>query len=172
ILSEDWVVNKENKGVRWTFVWLAPEPGGAAKLPIHPTLKDIQNKEVEIDQPHCAFVPHCLAMRQGQVLVVKNSSAIALNVNWAGHPLKNLGGNQIIPAQGSLRLEGLKADRLPLTIKCNIHQWMKARLGVFDHPYFAVTDENGNFEIKLAPAGTYRLKVYHDAGGWRGGTEG
>src|SRR5207245_8131445 len=45
ILSEDWVVDKQNKGVRWTFVWLAPEPGGAA-LPIHPTLKGIPNKEV------------------------------------------------------------------------------------------------------------------------------
>jgi len=71
ILSEDWVVNKQNKGVRWTFVWLAPEPGGRP-LPIHPTLKDIQNKEVEIDQPRYAFVPHCLAMREGQVLVAKN----------------------------------------------------------------------------------------------------
>ena len=42
---------------------------------------------------------------------------------------------------------------------------------VFDHPYFAVTDENGNFEIKLAPAGEYRLRSRHDTG-WRGGAAG
>jgi len=172
ILSEDWVINKDNKGVRWTFAWLAPEPGGAAALPIHPTLKDIPNKEVEMDQPRCAFVPHSLAMREGQVLVAKNSAPIAHNVHWVGNPLKNPGDNNIIPPGGTFKIEGLKADKYPLIFECNIHPWMKARVGVFDHPYFAVTDENGNFEIKLAPAGTYRLKVYHDAVGWRGGAEG
>jgi hypothetical protein len=172
IKSEDWVINKENKGVRWTFVWLAQEPSNKTPLPIHPTLKDIPNKEVEMDQPLCAFVPHCLAMREGQVLVAKNSAPIAHNVNWTGNPTKNPGGNNIIPAGGSFKIEGLKADKYPLIIACNIHPWMKARVGVFDHPYFAVTDENGNFEIKLAPAGEYRLKVYLDAIGWRGGAKG
>jgi hypothetical protein len=171
ILNEDWVINKDNKGIRWTFVWLAPEPGGAA-TPIHPSLIAIPNKEVEIDQPRCAFVPHCLGMREGQVLMAKNSSPIAHNVNWTGHPLKNPGGNNIIPSGGSFKIEGLKADKVPLIVQCNIHPWMKARVGVFDHPYFAVTDENGNFEIKLAPGGEYRLKVYHDAIGWRNGAAG
>src|SRR6266481_1940243 len=98
IVSEDWVINKNNKGVRWTFVWLAPEPGGAATLPIHPSLRAIPNKEVEIDQPRCAFIPHSLAMREGQVLVAKNSAPIPHNVNWTGNPLKNPGGNNIIPS--------------------------------------------------------------------------
>jgi len=171
IVSEDWVINKNNKGIRWTFVWLAPEPNGSA-LPIHPSLKDIPNKEVEMDQPQCAFIPHSLAMREGQILVAKNSAPIAHNVHWTGNPLKNPGGNNIIPPGGSFKIEGLKADRVPLMFECNIHPWMKARVGVFDHPYFAVTDENGNFEIKLAPAGSYRLKVYHDAVGWRNGAAG
>jgi hypothetical protein len=171
ILSEDWVVNKKNKGVRWTFVWLAPEPGGTS-LAIHPALKAIPNKEVEIDQPRCAFVPHCLAMREGQVLVVKNSSTIAYNVHWNGTPLKNREGNMIILAGGTIKIEGLKEDKFPLLVGCNIHTWMKARVGVFAHPYFAVTDENGHFEIKLAPAGEHRLKVYHESVGWRGGATG
>jgi hypothetical protein len=171
ILSEDWVVNKKNKGVRWTFVWLTPEPGGAS-LPIHPSLKDIPNKEVEIDQPRCAFVPHCLAMREGQVLVTKNSSPTTHNVHWTGTQLKNPGGNNIIPAGGTVKIEGLKEDKFPLLVDCNIHPWMKARVAVFAHPYFAVTDENGYFEIKLAPAGEHRLKVYHESVGWRGGAEG
>jgi len=173
LLSEDWVINKANKGIRWTFVWLAQEPDNKTPLPIHPTLKDIPNKEVEIDQPYCAFIPHSLAMREGQVLVAKNSAKIQHNVHWTGiNQLKNPGGNQIIPAGGSLRIDNLKAEKMPLTVKCDIHPWMNARVGVFDHPYFAVTDENGNFEIKLAPAGTYRLKVYHDSIGWRNGAAG
>jgi hypothetical protein len=112
-------------------------------------------------------------MREGQVLVAKNSSPIQHNVHWSGiNQVKNPGGNSIVPAGGSLKIDNLKADKMPLNIKCDIHPWMNARVGVFDHPYFAVTDENGNFEIKLAPAGEYRLKVYHDAIGWRNGAKG
>jgi hypothetical protein len=172
ILSEEWVINKNNKGVRWTLVWLAPEPKSGKKLPIHPSLKEIKVREVEIDQPCCAFVPHCLGMREGQVLVAKNPAPVSHNVRWTGNPAINPGGNQSLPAGQSYTIEGLKVDKLPLTIECNIHPWMKARVGVFDHPYFAVTDENGNYEIKLAPAGAWRLKVYHDAIGWRGGAAG
>src|SRR4051794_19396444 len=67
ILSEDWVVNKNNKGVRWVFVSLAPASRGE-KLPIHPNLQKLQNKTVSIDQPCCQFIPHCLGMREGQDL--------------------------------------------------------------------------------------------------------
>lgn len=172
LLSEDWVVNKNNKGVCWTFVWLDVEPMSGQKLPIHPTLMESKDKKVMLDQPRCAFVPHCLAMREGQELEVKNSAPMAHNVNWAGNPLKNAGGNILIPAGGVYVIPNLKADRFPLQVACNIHPWMKCRVGVFDHPYFAVTDENGNFEIKNAPAGTYRLKVYHESIGWRGGAAG
>src|SRR5437899_10286244 len=64
ILSEDWVVDKQNKGVRWTFVWLAPEPGGAA-LPFHPILKAIWNKAIEMDHPDLASLHIGLALRNG-----------------------------------------------------------------------------------------------------------
>jgi hypothetical protein len=65
-----------------------------------------------------------------------------------------------------------KTNRFPHTLCCNIHPWMNARVGVFDHPYFAVTDERGAFEIRLAPKGAWRLKVWHEKVGWRGGAEG
>src|ERR1700737_4294583 len=101
------------------------------------------------------FEPHALAMQEGQTLVVKNSASIAHNVNWQG--LLNGGGNQLLPPNSEHEITDLVADKLPLLVKCNIHPWMSARVGVFAHPYFAVSDKDGNFEIKLAPAGTYRL---------------
>jgi hypothetical protein len=55
-------------------------------------------------------------------------------------------------------------------IECNIHPWMSARVGVFNHPYFAVTDEDGNFDLPLAPAGKFRLVVWNNA--YLGGAEG
>jgi hypothetical protein len=172
IVSEEWVVNKDNKGVRWVFVWLSPDPGDKKELPVHPTLKEVKEKKVEIDQPCCVFIPHALGMREGQTLVAKNSSPIGHNVNYTGHPLRNPGKNLAVAPKGSIEIEGLKADdRFPVTVACNIHGWMKAYVRVFDHPYFAVTDANGNFEIKDAPAGNWRLKIWHETG-WRGGAAG
>jgi hypothetical protein len=171
VLGEEWVVNPKGMGIRWVFVWLAPESDQAGKLPVHPTLKVDVNQAVEIDQPQCAFIPHALAMQEGQKLVSKNSSPVVHNVNWTGFPRTNPGGNVILPAGKAHVIEGLKADRYPVVVACNIHPWMKAYVRIFDHPYFAVTDENGNFEIKMAPAGKYRLVVWHETG-FRGGAEG
>jgi hypothetical protein len=172
ILSEEWVINKDNKGVRWVFVWLAPEKDGPP-LVIHPSLKDIKQKDVVMDQPCCKFEPHAVALRKGQNLIAKNSAAIAHNTHWQGHPLHNKGGNVIVPAKGEYTIDNLVAQPLPLQVSCDIHGWMKAWILVRDHPYMAVTDENGKFEIKLAPAGEYRLGMWQEAVGWGpGGREG
>ena len=168
--TEDWVVNPKNKGVRWTILWLAPAEAGG-KLPIHPDLEKIQKKQVEMDQPCCAFEPHALAIREGQTLIVKNSAPVAHNVRWTGNPLSNPGGNVQLPAGKDLTIN-LKAQRLPVMFNCDQHKWMNARVAVFKHPYFAVTNEDGNFEIKNAPAGKYRLIVWHESVGWRGGAKG
>jgi len=80
----------------------------------------------------------------------------------------------ILPPGKSFTIENLKADRLPvIMVNCNIHPWMSAKVAVFDHPYFAVTDDKGGFEIKNAPAGDYKLVTWHEAVGWgEGGRQG
>ncbi len=168
--TQDWVVNPKNKGVHWTLLWLLPaQPGG--KLPIHPSLKDPPEKPAIIDQPCCAFEPHVLAIREGQDLIAKNSAPVPHNVRWTGNPLANAGGNVNVPAGQELKIK-LKAQKLPVMFNCDIHKWMNARVAVFKHPYFAVTNENGDFEIKNAPAGKYRLMVWHESVGYRGGVKG
>jgi hypothetical protein len=169
IPDESWVIQKSNKGIRWVFVWLAPAPG-QPKLPVNPTLAHAPDKPAQLDQPYCRFAPHALALREGQELVVKNSAPIAHNVNWTGG-LKNPGNNVILPSGKSQAIK-LVADRIPIQVKCNIHPWMTAWVRVFDHPYFAITDADGNFEIKLAPAGEYRLLVWQESMGFRGGAKG
>ena len=49
-----------------------------------------------------------------------------------------------------------------MSVVCNIHPWMKAYFFVLDHPYFAVTDEKGRFEIQGLPAGEYTLSAWHE----------
>lgn len=175
--DETWVVNPKNKGLKHAFVWIAVKDakakGAAAKLAIHPSLKDVKEKEIHMDQPCCAFVPHAIALREGQVLVAKNASAIGHNYKYTGNPdTANSGNNFLLPPGAQKKIDGLVADRLPIAVECNIHPWMKGWVRVFDHPYYAVTDENGAFEIKDAPVGDFRLLVWHGSGGWRGGAAG
>ena len=61
LFDEKWIVNKENKGVRWVFVWLQPE--GSGTIPMHPTLEKPDKEEVTFDQPCCQFVEHAFGGR-------------------------------------------------------------------------------------------------------------
>jgi plastocyanin len=170
ILDETWVVSKAG-GIKNVYVWLGPISKDGS-LPIHPDLVAIKQKTVEIDQPCCAFIPHALAVREGQTLVVKNSSPIPHNVNYSGSPKRNPGANFLVPAGTAKNVDDLKADRLPLNVSCNIHPWMKAVIRVYDHPYYALTDAEGKFEIKNAPVGQFKLFVWHEGVGWLGGAAG
>lgn len=171
--EETWIVDAKTRGLKNTFVWLVPaEPEG--KLTIHPKLEKIAeaDRRVVIDQPVCMFVPSALALREGQILVVKNSSKVLHNFKWGGNPDVNPGGNPSIAAGEQLELDKIKADRLLITAECGIHPWMKASILAFDHPYFAVTDAQGKFEIKNAPAGPCRIMIRHSTGYFLGGAEG
>jgi hypothetical protein len=169
LLDETWVVNPKNKGLRHVFVWLQAPKG--SELPIHPALKDIKEKKIVMDQPICMFIPHALALREGQVLVAKNSAAVVHNFKWSGHPEINPGNNVLLPPGTEKVIDDLKADRFPVSIECNIHPWMRGWVRIFDHPYYAVTDEHGNFAFKDAPAGQWQLMIWH-AQGWLGGAKG
>lgn len=163
--DEKLIVNAKNMGVKNVFVWLAPIDADG-NLPIHPDLQAPPKSPAIIDQPSCMFVPRALAMRQGQDLVAKNPAPVAHNFHWTGHPLKNPGGNVIMPAGSDYTVKGLVADRFPIKINCDIHPWMVGYVRVFSHPYFAITDADGNFEIKQAPVGKFMLVTWHEDKGW------
>jgi len=175
ILSQELVVNPKNKGVRWAMVWLSAldDKGNAdpkAKMPIHPSLKELKQKEVEIDQPCCMFEPRIVMMREGQTLVAKNSAAIPHNIKIDGDISGNPSLNQAIPPGGKLNIGNwviTKTAAVPMS--CTAHGWMNGYIRVFNHPYFAVTDADGNFEIKDAPAGKFRLVLWHEKVGWLAG---
>jgi hypothetical protein len=165
LLDEEWVVNKNNKGLRWVYVWIAQPPGVKGKLPIHPDLAKFKEEKVVMDQPCCHFEPHCLAVREGQTWVAKNSASINHNVKWEGGT-DNPGDNPLLPAGKDIEITGLKASLSPIIVNCSIHPWMKAWVRVFNHPYYAITDADGKFEIKNAPAGDFRLYIWHEGTGW------
>jgi hypothetical protein len=169
VLSEELLVNPKNKGVQNVIVWLVDATDAKKALPIHPSLKDAKLPPVEIDQPCCQFIPRVVALRQGQELVFKNSASFAHNTNVHGGA-KGPNFNVTLPpgARKKVDAEELPARPTPIMIECNIHGWMKAWVRVLPHPYFAVTDADGKFTIKDAPAGNWRLVVWQEKG-WNNG---
>ncbi len=71
--------------------------------------------------------------------------------------------NKIIPQTSEIEIGPFHTTKGlgGIPVACNIHTWMKASIRVFSHPYFYVTAADGNFEIKDAPAGKYRLVIWH-----------
>ena len=177
IIAEEYVINPKNNGVKWVVVWLAKDDGNgeadfAADLPIHPALAKPKAKSVSMDQPCCKFEPHVAVVRKGQDFIGKNSSTIQHNMNIQSSKGPNV--NQLLVPGGQMvvKADKWKPHYLPASVSCNIHPWMQAKIFCFDHPYFAVTDADGNFEIKDAPAGKYRLIVWQEGMGWVAGDKG
>jgi len=158
---EDYVVNPKNKGVQYALVWLVDTTKATAPLPIHPSLKQIPTKPVVIDQPCCRFVPRVTAVREGQPVLVKNPATIPHNFAVTALDL-----NRLMPAGTDFTIETVKSRPIPIQYSCSIHGWMKGYLASFRHPYFAVTDEDGNFTLPKAPAGKYELVVWQETKGY------
>jgi len=165
IYTDAYVVNPKNKGVRWVLVWLVDADKPAAALPIHPSLKEVSKKPLVIDQPVCKFEPRVSGIREGQEILVKNTAPVPHNIFWQGG-LLGPSSNDLVPPGGQKSYQNIQARLLPIPYTCSIHSWMKGYVGVFKHPYFAVTDEDGKFELKNAPAGKYRLMLWQDSKGY------
>lgn len=113
----------------------------------------------ELDNVKCRFVPHVVAASVGQFLLFKNSDPI---LHTAHAFFKN---NQ---PQFNIGLYPGRVSRKPLLnagvvkIVCEVHPWMNAYVVVTEHPYHAVTDMYGDYDIRDVPPGVYKLKVWHE----------
>lgn len=174
VLDESVIVNPKNKGVKNVVVFLRPDDTtGKANFPadkIHPDDKKRKAAEVSIDQPCCMFVNRVTVARVGDTLLVKNSAPVAHNFFWDSGA--NGAHNVTIPKNESWKMPTpLAKENPPIQYKCTIHGWMTGYVRIFDHPYYAVTDEDGKFEIKNAPAGKFRIVYWHE-NGVKGGAPG
>jgi plastocyanin len=116
---------------------------------------------VTIDQKGCWFEPRVIGIQTGQTLQVTNSDPVTHNI----HPLAqvNREWNQS-QSQGDPPLSRrFVRPEILIPVKCNIHRWMRAFIGVVDHPYFAVTGADGSFEVNTVPPGTYTVAAVHEA---------
>lgn len=175
ILAEDVIVNPKNRGIANVVVWLRPDdPNPRAEFPkdkIPASDAERKPQDVVIDQPCCMFIPRVTVARVGDTIVVKNPAPVAHNFFWTSANNGEL--NVTLPSNGMHRFAmPLVAENTPINYKCTIHPWMSGWVRVFDHPFYAVTDADGNFEIKNIPAGTWKVVVWHEAKGFYKGREG
>lgn len=153
IRDNSLLVDSKTKGIKFGFAYLV-NPAGANPEAVKALVA--QSPTVEIDQKNCEFIPFATAAHQDQKVVFKSSDPVNHNVNVA--PFKNEPFNTILPPNGELAKQFV-AERQMIPLKCDLHPWMKGFIMVFDHPFFAVTAEDGSFEIKGVPAGNQKLVV-------------
>src|SRR5579863_2228844 len=116
--------------------------------------------DVVLDQHGCMFVPRVLGIRAGQTMDVRNSDQVSHNNHTK--PTNNYDWNQQqSPGAPDLQHRFPRADVM-IPVKCNVHSWMRAFIGVVDHPYFAVTGPDGSFALKNVPPGDYTLAVWQE----------
>jgi hypothetical protein len=165
--EQTWIIGKD-KGVANVVVWLAAPKGSKFEV-----VKS--GGAVVIDQPHCAYVPHVAVVKPGQELLVKNSADCAHNTKWEGDPTLNPAGGQTLQphTKDPLKIE-LKSQDDPITLRCDFHKWMEAKVFVPAHQYMTVTDENGNFTLDNVPTDEgVRVVMWHEGAGYfHGGKQG
>ncbi len=113
-----------------------------------------------MDQRVCQFRPHVLVFPAGSTLTVLNSDGILHNVHTYGEA--NPPVNKAQP--GFKKKIQLKFDKpeFPVRVECDAHPWMKAWFVVQDHPYYALTDESGNFSLANVPPGDYTVEAWQE----------
>jgi plastocyanin len=120
----------------------------------------IPSTPVTIDQKGCWFHPRVLGIQVGQKLEVINSDPVTHNI----HPMAEI-NREWNHSQGAgdppLGRKFLKPEVM-IRVKCNIHSWMHAFIGVVGNPYFAVTGSDGAFEIGNIPPGDYVIEAWQE----------
>ena len=115
---------------------------------------------ITIDQKGCLYRPRVAGAQLGQPITFVNSDALLHNVH--GSPAASSPWNFGMGVQGSRRTITVEKPEVMIQLRCDVHPWMRAYLGVVDHPYFAVTGPDGRFTFPNVPAGTYTLATWHE----------
>ena len=114
-----------------------------------------------IDQKGCRYIPHVFGIQVNQPLEIINSDPNLHNIH--SYTKENPPFNFGMPTAGMRIKKTLtKVDLPPQPIKCDVHTWMVAYMGVLNHPFYSVTGEDGTFSIKGLPPGDYTIEAWHE----------
>lgn len=118
------------------------------------------SEAVRIDNNQCIYKPHVAAVQVGQPVELYNSDPTLHNMH--SYSTANKSFNVGLPIQGMKQMKKFDAAELPVTLKCDVHPWMKGYVAVLKHPYHSVTGADGAFELKNLPPGDYVIEAWHE----------
>ena len=150
-----------NKSVT-TRHYVVGKDGGLANVFVY--LKDAKaapsaSEAQMLDQAGCMYEPYVMGVVTGQKFKIKNSDPTLHNVHATPKINKEFNFGQ--PIKDQVSEKSFDQAEVLVRMKCDVHPWMFAYVGVVDHPYFAVTDKEGNFKISGVPDGKYTIVAYH-----------
>jgi hypothetical protein len=154
-LPNDMYLMEPNGGLKNVVVFIESAPAGKTADPL---------KENFLYNDGCRYAPRVVAMQRGEKLKIKSNDP-KLHVPHAylgDRTVFNLSlpfKNTTIETTSRIRQAGI------LRVVCDTHAWMLGFIHVFDHPYYAVTNEQGTFSIPDLTAGNYVLTAWHEDGG-------
>jgi hypothetical protein len=144
-------IQVKDGGLANVFVYVKTGVSGTFPAPTAP---------VEIDQQGCNYTPHIVAMQANQPLKIKNSDDTLHNIH--PRPTVNAEFNIGQPRKGMESTKTFEKKEVMFPVGCDVHPWMRAYISVLDHPFYAITKEDGSFEIKGLPPGDYEVEAYHE----------
>ena len=147
--AEDLIVSPRGE-ISNVVVWLENPPAHAAWPK--------SAEKVAIDQNGCVFVPRVAIVPVGGTVDFLNSDRLLHNIH--GSPTLNASFNRTQPKSRTIPITFAKAEIV--RVDCDLHAWMTAWVVVAPHPYHAVTKADGGFTFEDLPAGSYRLRIWHE----------
>ena len=148
-VSDEMVISVD-RGIRYAVVSLGHLEGARLNA----------RTAVTLDQRGCRFLPHVVLIPRGATLEMLNSDKILHNVRTTSK--KNAPFNKAQPKFVKKIKHVFKAAPEKIKIQCDAHSWMNAWVVVQEHPFYAVTDESGQFTLMNVPAGTYTIESWHE----------
>jgi Carboxypeptidase regulatory-like domain len=148
---ERQTVDASGGGLKDVLVYVKSGVSGTYPAPAEPVL---------LDQKGCMYHPHIITVQAGQPLKIRNSDDTLHNIH--PRPTTNPEFNIGQPRQGMESTKTFDKPEVPIPVGCDVHPWMRSYIAVLNHPFFAVTKEDGTYEIKGLPAGEYEIEAWHE----------
>jgi len=149
--KKEWLILDENKGVKNVLVFITEGLNIDYSPPEEPMV---------IDQKGCIYSPHVLGIMAGQQLDILNNDGTLHNIHAL--PKVNKEFNKAQPRSKKKLSVKFEKPEAPFKVKCDVHPWMGAYIGVFDHPCFAVSGDDGTYIISDLKPGEYVIEAWHE----------
>ena len=153
-MTEETVVG-DGGGLANVFVYVKEGLDGGMSFPT-------PSNAVVVDQDGCRYIPRVVGVQAGQDLTFRNSDGLPHNINAS--PSTNRGFNISQPVTMDTNRNFALAEVM-VPVRCDVHGWMSAFVGVLDHPFHGVTSMDGSADLGMLPPGEYVVEAWHEVYG-------